>query len=79
MNFEFDRKLDVYDSENIDEVYYCFQDQRMVVRFVTAAMYSYQRVPANIFAEIAGSDSVGQKLRKLVFSFPEIYKYERID
>jgi hypothetical protein len=79
LEYDYDRKLIVYDSGNIDEVKYSISLKHLIVRFNTAAEYIYYNVPAQVFGYIVCSDSVGKTLRELVTDFPDIYKYERID
>lgn len=79
VEYDYDRKLIVYDSENIDEVKYSISLKHLIVRFNTAAEYIYYNVPAQVFGYIVSSDSVGKTFRELVADFPDIYKYERID
>lgn len=77
--YDFDRKVIVFDSENVDEVCYSIEHKHMIVRFSNATSYVYFNVPDQVFAILVSSESVGVALRQLVTDFPDIYKYERID
>lgn len=77
--YDFDRKVLIYDSENVEEISYSVSDKHMIVRFKNATEYVYHKVPDQVFSLIIGAESVGVALRQLVTSFPDIYKYERID
>ena len=79
LEYDYDRKLIVYDSENIDEVKYSVSLKHLIVRFNTAAEYIYYNVPPEVFGYVVCSDSVCKTLRELVTDFPDMYKYERID
>ena len=79
IDFDYDRKVIVHDSENVDEIYYSYDGKEMVVRFFTSATYCYSNVSPEIFGLVVSSESVGVTLRQLVINFPDIYSYERID
>lgn len=79
IDFDYDRKVIIHDSENVDEIYYSYDGKEMVVRFFSSATYRYSNVSPEIFGLVVSSESVGVTLRQLVINFPDIYTYERID
>lgn len=76
---EYDRVVDVYDSDNVVSIAYSLDSKMMKVRFNTSAEYVYYKVTAQIFGSIVGSDNVGKMLYALVSSDPATFPYERID
>ena len=78
-DYDYDRKVIIYDSENIDEIKYSVNLKHLIVRFNTTAEYVYHNVPAEVFGYLVCSESVGKALRELITDFPDLYKYERID
>jgi len=79
IKYDFDRKVLVYDSENVEEISYSLEHKHMIVRFTNATSYVYFSIPDQVFAILVSSESVGVALRQLITDFPDIYRYERID
>lgn len=76
---EYDRVVDVYDSDNVESISYNMKSSTMKVRFNTSAEYIYYGVVPHIFGAIICSENVGKFLYTMVSSKPDVYPYKRID
>lgn len=76
---EYDRHVEVYNSENIESISYSLESRTMKVRFTTTATYVYYGVEPDIFATVIISKDIGKMFYAVVSSKPDTYPYERID
>jgi hypothetical protein len=75
----YDRVVEVYDSENIGTVSYSVTDKIMKVRFSNETEYIYHNVTLTIFGSIVSGENVGKMFYSLVSSNPETFPYEKVD
>lgn len=75
---EYDRVVDVFDSDSVDTVAFSMKSFVMKVRFKTTAEYVYYNVSPKLFASIVAAESVGKTLYTLVSSDPSNYPYEAL-